>query len=568
MPSQPFTATAGFWSRGAIWYKINQHQKRGGNSGDMAEDIEFDYVVVGAGSAGCVLASRLSEDGKSTVCLIEAGPKDRNPLIHIPACIVLLMRHKHLNWGFSTTPQDEMNGARVSVPRGRALGGSSSINGMVYIRGHRGDYDDWAAAGNPGWGWDDVMPYFLKSENNRSFPESEYHGKGGPLNVTFVDRPSKLHASLAEAAEQLQYRVVEDFNGAEQDGYGIHQVTQKNGRRWSAAAAYLTPARKRHNLEVITGEQVARVTLDGLRATGVEMVRDGRRRKISARREVILSAGAIGSPQILMLSGIGDGAALAKHGIAVNHELAAVGRNLQDHVSARIEIDSKSVTPYGISLRAAPKIAWSVLEYLALRRGLWSSNLVEGGGFIRTEPGLERPDIQHVFVPAKRGVNGALLGWGHGYGLNAVLLRPKSRGEIRLASADPGAAPEIDPRFFSDPADLPVLLRGLRAARRLLSAPAFERYRGVEIWPGLEYDDDEALSGWIRQNASTIFHPVGTCRMGGDADAVVDPQLRVRGIDGLRVADASIMPEIVGGNTNAPVIMIGEKAADMIRQGG
>ena len=529
----------------------------------------FDYVVVGGGSAGCVLAARLSEDERATVCLIEAGPRDRNPFIHIPAALFTLMRHKTLNWRYQTAPQVRMGGASVYVPRGRVLGGSSSINGMVYVRGHPHDYDDWAAAGNPGWGWDDVLPYFVKAERNEQFGDDPLHGDSGPLNVTFVDRPSPLHDVLREAASELQYRHTEDFNGPEQDGFGIHQVTQKNGRRWSTAAAYLGPARQRRNLRIVTGAQARRVLFDGARATGVEITQDGAAASILARREVVLAAGAIASPQILMLSGIGDVAALAAHGIPAVRNLPGVGANLQDHIATRIECDSPSTVPYGVSLRTIPRHAWQVAQYLMFRRGFWTSNLVEGGGFIRTRTGLDRPDIQIVFVPGKRGQNGRLLGWGHGFSLSAVLLRPESRGAIRLASADPHAAPVIDPRFFAEPVDLQVLIHGYREIRRLMQSSAFAPYRGRELTPGRELDD-EALADWVRDTATTIFHPVGTCRMGpdGDAAAVVDAALRVRGVEGLRVADASVMPTIVGGNTNAPVIMIAEKAADLIRASG
>jgi choline dehydrogenase len=533
----------------------------------MSDTQTFDYVIVGGGSAGCVLAARLSEDADKTVCLIEAGPKDRSPFVHIPATIFTLMRHKKLNWRFMTTPQEKMGGAEVYIPRGKVLGGSSSINGMVYIRGHRTDYDDWAAMGSPGWDWDGVLPYFKKAERNEQFGDDPLHGDSGPLNVTFIDRPSALHETFVEAAEQLQHRRTDNFNGAEQDGFGIHQVTQKGGRRWSTAVAYLNPARSRPNLHIVTEGRVTRVLLDGRRATGVEIADGAACRVIGARSEVILAAGAIASPHLLMHSGIGDGTALSAQGVTVNHDLPAVGKNLQDHVATRVEYDSPSTVPYGISLRTLPRHAVQAAEYLLFRRGFWSSNLVEGGGFIRTLPDLPRPDIQVVFVPGKRGQNGRLIGWGHGFSTSAVLLRPESRGEIRIASADPLAAPVIDPQFFTDDRDLAALVRGYQEIRRLMDSPVFEKFRGPELMPGKDFDSDEALANWVRDTAGTIFHPVGTCRMGNGADAVVDPDLRVRGIDGLRVADASIMPTLIGGNTNAPVIMIAEKAADIIRAG-
>ena len=529
----------------------------------------YDYVIVGGGSAGCVLAGRLSEDAGCRVCLIEAGPPDRNPLIHIPAALFALMSHPRLNWRYRTAPQRRMDGASVPVPRGRTLGGSSSINGMVYIRGHRSDYDDWAASGLDGWGWADVLPWFLKSERNASFSDPALHGQDGPLDVTFVPRLNPLGEAFVTAAESLQYRRNDDFNGVEQDGFGPHQVTQRNGRRCSAAAAFLAPARGRPNLDVLTGRAAAAVVFEGRRAAGVVLAPGARgqaARRIPARREVVLAAGAIASPQLLMLSGVGGGAALSALGIPVVRDLPAVGRNLQDHAAARSDFDALGTAAYGLSARALPRMAWSVVEYALARRGFWASNLIEFCGFLRTDPAYDRPDVQLVFIPGQRGEDGRPFGWGHGFSITAVLLRPKSRGTVSLASADPADRPVIDPDFFSEPGDLEALTDGFRVARRIVRCPAFDRWRGRERHPGPEIDDSDALRDWVRRNAATIFHPVGTCRMGADPDSVVDPELRVRGVDGLRVIDASVMPAIVGGNTNAPTIMIAEKGADLIKR--
>ena len=424
--------------------------------------------------------------------------------------------------------------------------------------------DDWAAAGNDGWSYREVLPYFKKSENNEKFGETPFHGKGGPLNVKDVDEYSPLVEIMSLAAESLQMRRTEDFNGREQEGFGTRQLTHLKGRRVSSATAFLDPARGRKNLTVVDHGLVDRVVLENRRAVGVEVIVRGARRRIMARREIILSGGVIASPMILMRSGIGPGAELSRHGIAVVHDLPGVGQNLQEHAAVAVQHESPTTIPYGISWRTAPRLAWSLVEYALFRTGLLANNMFHAGGFVRTDPQLDRPDIQFILMPLLRRRNGRSA-WGHGYGFLTVLLRPKSRGEIKLTAAAPAAAPHIDFRFLAEPADLDLILRGVKLSRRLLAAPAFDRVRGPEYSPGEQVEDDDALRDYIRRNVATVFHAVGTCRMGQGADAVVDEQLRVRGVAGLRVVDASIMPTIIGGNTNAPVIMIAEKAADMIR---
>ncbi|HET7650733.1 MAG TPA: choline dehydrogenase [Gammaproteobacteria bacterium] len=526
---------------------------------------EFDYVIVGGGSAGCVLASRLSEDPAVRVCLLEAGGSGRGPLVTIPLGLAVSVPWPIGNWGFHTVPQPGLNWRRGYQPRGKGLGGSSNINAMIYTRGHPSDYDAWAAAGNPGWAYADVLPYFKRAERNARLRDA-YHGNDGPLLVEDLRTDTPLHGAFIEAARQAGYPLTDDFNGAQQEGVGIYQVTQHNGERWSVARAYLQPHLQRSNLQVITGAQVQRVMLSGKRATGVEYRVAGSIRTAVARAEVILCAGAFQSPQLLMLSGIGDGAALPQHGIAVVQHLPGVGRNLQDHVDYTLihrarSSDLVSISPVGL---------WRLLResrrFLRTRRGMLTSNVAEAGGFLKTDPALAAPDIQLHFCVAIVDHHGrSLRHWWRGYTLHACVLRPVSRGQVSLRSSHPADRPLIDPQFLSHVDDLETLLKGFHIARNILNAPALARYRTRELFTaGIE--DDDALRDSIRRRADTIYHPVGTCRMGNDVDAVVDPELRVRGVEALRVVDASVMPSLIGGNTNAPVVMIAEKAADMLRR--
>ena len=527
------------------------------------ESQTWDYVIVGAGSAGCVLANRLSADPGVRVLLLEAGPADRNPWIHVPGGIFKLIHNPAVDWCFATEPDPGLGGRSLQWPRGKVLGGSSSINGLVYIRGQREDYDGWRDLGNEGWSFDDVLPYFRRSERQSRGPD-EFHGGDGPLVVSDPTTRMEIVDAFVEAAGQAGVPRTSDFNGAQQEGAGYFQLTVDRGRRCSAATAFLRPAVARPNLEVVTGALVDRIVLEGRRATGVEYWHHGTQRTARASRETILAAGAINSPHLLLLSGIGSPDELRRAGVVPRHDLPGVGRNLQDHLQARVVF--RTVRPITLNDQAGslPRRAMIGARYLLDRTGPLSFAASLAGAFARTRPEVSRPDVQFHFQPLSLDSYDGRLHPFSGFTVSVCQLRPGSRGTLTLRNGDPAAAPRIEANYLQTAEDRQVIVDGLRLLRRIAAAPALAAEIAQEVRPGPAASSDDALLAHARATGSSIFHPAGTCRMGHGADCVVDSQLRVHGLEGLRVADCSIMPTLVSGNTNAAAIMIGEKAADLI----
>ncbi len=528
----------------------------------------FDFVIVGAGAAGCVLANRLSADPACRVALIEAGPSDRKFPVNIKTTLpignIFLLPHARYNWEHQFSGGPGVNRRSIPCPRGKLVGGSTSVNGTVYIRGHRLDYDEWAALGNPGWGYADVLPVYKQHENYAG-GASTYHGAGGELDVQRLAQANPLADAFVNAAVEAGHARNEDFNGAQQDGFGLFDLNRRDGVRWSSSRAFLHPVLQRRNLQLFTDTLVERIELKGTRAIAVRARRAGQALQLTAATEVILAGGTVNSPQLLLLSGIGPAAPLQRHGIAVAHELAGVGANLQDHPTVSIAMLNPSAESYALSWRSAGRVAMAPLHYLLRRRGMLASNAAEAGGFIRSLPGLDRPDVQYTFMVGMKD-NPRTLPRQHGYFLHMAVLRAATRGTLELASSDPAARPLMRPNFLDDPADVRTLVRALREARRIIGMPALQRISGAELSPGPAVQDAATCEAFIRSKLATTYHPVGTCKMGPASDplAVVDAQLRVHGVDGLRVADASIMPNLIGGNTSAPAMMIGERAANFI----
>ena len=522
---------------------------------------QYDYIVIGGGSAGSAVTGRLAVDGTRSVCLVEAGGRNDNMLIKTPGFMPFLRGGS--NYRYDTVPQKGLNGRVGYQPRGKGLGGSSAINAMVYIRGNSWDYDNWATLGCDGWAYDDVLPYFRKAEANERGAD-RYHGEGGPLFVSDQHHANAASRAFVESATRLQLSRNDDFNGEKQAGFGMYQVTQRKGERWSAARAYVEPVRKQPNVDIRTRTLTERLVIEDGRVTGVMVTKGGRTTMLTARKGVILSAGAFNSPQILMLSGIGPANHLKGHGISVHLDKPAVGSDLQDHIDYVSSWETQSTVPIGDSLEGTVRMAKAVIEHRRKRTGIMTTPFAESGGFWTVMPDAPAPDVQWHFVPAMLEDHGREKVKGHGLSLHACVLRPESRGTVRLGSNRASDAPLIDPNFLDDERDMATLREGVRLSHRIAEAPPLADYRLRDRHP-VDLDDDDALDEMIRNRADTVYHPVGTCRMGSDDDAVVDTRLKARGIDGLWIADASIMPRLVSGNTNAPSIMIGERCADFVK---
>jgi choline dehydrogenase len=529
----------------------------------VQETGSFDYIVVGAGSAGCVLANRLTASGSHRVLLIEAGGEDRNLWIHIPVGYAKLFTDARHNWLYNSEPEPELGGRSIIQPRGKVMGGSSSINGLLYIRGQAEDFNHWRQLGNAGWSFEDVLPYFRKAEDQQRGAD-DLHGVGGPLSVSDVSEPHPLCEAFIAACEQAGHPRTDDFNGASQEGAGYFQLTTRKGRRWSTARGYLKPARKRSNLAVVSGALATRVLFEGRRAAGVEYIQGGTRHVARANAEVILCGGAFNSPQLLQLSGVGPADLLRQNGIAVVADMPGVGADLQDHYQARFNYRCAEPITMNDMMGSLVGRVGAGLRYALFRKGFLTVGAGYAGGFFKTDPSMATPDVQLHFILFSADAVGQKLHPFPGFLASVCQLRPESRGFVRIKSADPAQAPAIQPRYLSDPIDRDVTTAGMQLLRKIMGQPALARYIVEELAPGKSVASDADLLEFARQKGTTVFHPTSTCRMGSDAKAVVDERLRVHGFEGLRVADASIMPTVVSGNTNAACVMIGEKASDMI----
>lgn len=528
--------------------------------------MQFDYIIVGAGSAGCVLANRLTANGKHSVCLIEAGPKDSTSMISIPGAFPYFMFSKKYNWAYNSQTHDDIrHGQPLFCPRGKTLGGSSAVNAMLYIRGHRSDYDHWQSLGNEGWSYDHMLPYFIKAETNER-GASELHGDSGPLYVSDCRPQYAMTQTFLDGAQQAGYPFTDDFNGEQFEGVGLYQATIRDGVRCGTSRGYLHPAKSRQNLTIFTDAVVTKINIQNKQATGITVRLAGQETTISANKEVILSAGAFNSPQVLMLSGVGDEVELRQQGITATHHLPGVGKNLQEHVDACVLVNSKKRDGFTLTATGLAKLIPDVVNYFTKKQGRLAVSMAEGGAFLKSSEGVEVPDIQLHFAPLlfdDCGRDFALMRK-HGCSLHVCVLRPESRGTVTLANADPTADPIIEFNFLTTEQDKKVLVDGLRVARKILESEAFSPYYESELHPGIDAQSDEALLQKAKDRLGLVYHPVGTCKMGNDDMAVVDSHLRVHGIEHLRVVDASIMPTLISGNTNAPTVAIAEKAADMI----